>query len=395
MGSWSYNPWEPEVLADPYPAYRRLRDESGCHHNDALGFYVLSRFQDVSAALRDHVRLSSADGVGLLVENDLTLVGQDPPAHTKARRLATHPFTRQGLAGHAETMSDEVERLITRAIASGTVDVVEQIADPFVTSTLGRVFGMPDPDARAWLAGSNLVFDRICARDEPFDLAASQVMLDVFTGIDAVVEARKISGQTGPGDIVDAVIARATPDADGWRLSRGPRALFVGSLIAPGLQTTRHMVSSGFALIGAFPDEWRRVREGEVDVELFVEEILRYEPPIQGFFRATREPVTVDGAEIPAGGRVLVLFASANRDERVFSNADRFRVDRTSAENVSFGAGIHYCLGAGLARMEASALFGALRERVAQVELIESGAVRSTQALLRGWARLPVTLHAD
>jgi cytochrome P450 len=386
-----YDPWDPSVHRDPYPAYRWLRREAPRYRHEDLGFTVLSRHRDVTAALRDPARLSSADGVGLVPQEGLVLVGEDPPEHTRRRRLASRAFTRPALARHAEAVEAVISRLVDAALERGTVDVVSEIGDPLTLEVLTGVLGIPLEEPDAMLAQTRAIFAAISARtagDLPTDLAV--LNLDVGSRVDACIEARKRAGTPGQGDLVDAVVAHAEPDADGWRLDRLARATFVTALIAPGLDTTRNLVANALHALAQHPDQWRRFREGEVGGADVVEEALRYDAPVQGFFRSALEPVEVAGGVLPPGTRVLLLFGSANRDESVFEDPDRFDVARRPTEHLAFGSGIHFCVGAGLARLEGAALLEALRARVARLEPAGEG-TRLPDALLRGWTDLPLT----
>lgn len=386
-----YDPWDPAVMVDPYPAYARLRDEHRLYRHPELGFFVLSRFEDVAAGLRDHERLSSADGTAL--HPGPFGPDQDPPKHTHQRRVLSHPFRPRAMRRRAEFVTDLIHQLLDAAIDRVRIDAVADIANPLAMSSLAHTIGLLDERHEDWLELSRETFADISSRDPVDREGFSELQMTVGLRVDEIIEARKRSGEApSHDDLVDSVVAAAEPNDAGWRLDRLGRTSTVTSLVSPGMETTRHLIGNAFELIARHPDRWRRVREGEVDVSRFVEEVLRYEAPVQGFFRAVREPFVVGDDEMPAGARVLLLYGSASRDERIFPDADRFLPDRPSKEHLAFGAGIHYCVGAGLARLEATTLFAELARRVEGVELADDG-VRTPHALNRGWEYLPVALE--
>jgi cytochrome P450 len=389
-----YDPWDAAVHADPWPHYRWLRDEQPCYRNDDLDIYVLSRHGDVSAALRDHTTFISADGVSRWVRHDLTVLGDDPPRHTQTRRVGSRAFTRPAMANYHEEMARLAATVVGTALEREAVDAMADIADPLATTGLASVLGISELAHPPMIASSRGVFDSISAReeaDQPGDWMDR--LLPIGAEIDAIIEARREAGTIGRGDVIDSVIAHGEANDDGFRLSRFDRAVYVTSLIGPGLGTTRHLIGSGIEAIAKFPDAWQQVRTGAVDAALFVEETLRFEAPIQGFFRGTSAKASVAGTDIPAGSRVLMLYGSANRDERVYSRPDVFDPARPEHDHLAFGSGAHFCMGAGLARLEATMLFREMAQHVAAIELTGEGG-RAQAVLLRGWESLPVRLVA-
>ncbi|MBI2169577.1 MAG: cytochrome P450 [Actinobacteria bacterium] len=389
-----YDPWDEPVMADPYPAYERLRAEAPCYQNPERGFFVLSRHGDVARGLRSNEQMISGHGVALQEQPSGLFVSEDPPSHTKTRRVAARAFTKPAMAKHQAFVADVAERVVADGLAAvGPIDAIGDVANRLAFEGLVHVLGVPDVSPADCFAMSEAVFRSISDPDGKGIDEVNQLGLTVGLQVDGVVEERKRSNVAGPGDVVDAVVARTEPDDDGWRLNRYGRSEYVTALIGPGLETTRHLVGNGIELIARHPEEWARVRNGEVAASAFVEEVLRFEAPVQGFFRTASEPVAVDGAQIPAGSRVLMLYGSANRDEHVFDDAGSFRPARDATEHLAFGLGIHYCLGAGLARLEATALFEALARAVDRIDLAGDGE-RCGMALMRGWRSLPVQFVA-
>lgn len=387
----TYDPWDRAVMNDPYPFYEWLREEHRVYRNPEHGFYVLSRFEDVGTGLRDHKRLVSGDGTAL--HPGPFGPNADPPDHTYERRILSHPFAPRTMRTFSAAIEQRVSALLDSAVEEREVDVVTDIANPLAMFSLAHTVGLPDGEHESWLDITSETFRGISAR-EPSEVAGpTEVQVAVWTRVDEVVEARKRSNELTDGaDLVSAVIAAAEPDPDGRRLDRIARSSMVVSLVPPGLETTRHLIGSLFELIARYPHEWHKVRDGDVTPSQFVEEALRFESPVQGFFRGVREGLEVGGESLPAGSRVLLLYGAANRDERVFESASEFRPGRPSGEHLAFGAGIHYCVGAGLARLEVVTLVTTLAKLVKTVRLLGDG-TRTPHALNRGWEHLPVELE--
>lgn len=391
-----YDPWDAEVMADPYPHYQRLRADGGCHELSDLGIWVLSTHELVDRALRDHETFSSVGGVSR--EPSGAVIGwinEDPPSHTATRAMAEPVFRRSALARHVPAVGSIVRESVDRFVSAGGGEVVSELAQPIAVASLCDVLGVPNEWPGAMAAMSEATFVAISGRlasDAPDDF--EQLQYAVGIPLSQVIEAqldREVRDPTA--SVLDMITAHAGGDAGFVQLDALGRAVYLTALVSPGVETTRTLITNAVALASEHPGAWDAVRAGRVSASAFVDEVLRYESPIQGFFRGTTRAVEIGGTTIPQGARVLCLYGSANRDEAVFEHAEVFRPGRADARrHLAFGAGIHRCIGASLAEAEGVATIEALAAAVSRFEVVDA-VRRSDMAQLRTYARLEVTIH--
>jgi cytochrome P450 family 109 len=337
-----FNPFDPMVNEDPYPWYARLRHEGPVHWSEPLDAYVLSRNADVAAAFRDPASFSSAPRGGT-PEGTRFLLGSDPPEHTALRRMLNRRFT-PGVVAHLEPQIRQIAiDLTTRLLdarVDGIADYVRHVAYPLPVIVIARLMGIPDErreDFKRWA-----------------DAMVGGVDLDPAGAARAFVEMRAYFLETAakrrenPGeDLVSRLITGdepLTPD-ELWG--------FCTLLLIGGTETTTNLIGNGLAALLADPVLQKALRTEPELVPAYVEETLRYDAPVQAVWRLTKRDVTIGGTTIPADARVLLLQGSANRDGTVHPDPDRFDVRRPDTDHLGFGVGIHFCLGAPLARLEA------------------------------------------
>lgn len=383
----SYDPFAPEVIADPFPWYAWLREHAPVYRSEDHGFWALSRYDDVRAGLRDHERLSSTAGVGPEWRPVPMMIAYDPPEHTRLRRIVQREFTPKAIAkrwtGRLEVLVDGVvEELLER----GSCDLVEVVASPFPVRVIAEMLGVPASMRARFKQWSDDTVDALGGGLDPETSARVEAgVVDFANYCFSVIQDRRAR----PGD--DLVSLLLNPRS-GEVLRDDELVSFVVLLLVAGNETTTNLVGN---LVRAFldhPDEWRLVRERPDLVPAAVEEALRYDSPIQGFFRHTLAPVERHGVTIPPGEKVMMLYGSANHDPTRFPDPETFRVERPAAEHLAFGSGIHLCLGAPLARLEVTMLLRALLERVDRFEPAGQP-VRTTNPLLRGHRHLPVEVR--
>lgn len=383
-------------MANPYSHYERLRADGGCHELAHLGIWVLSAHVFVDQALRDHDTFSSVGGVSRET-NDAIIgwINEDPPSHTATRAIAAPVFRRSSIARHAPAVGSIVQESVDRFVSAGGGDVVSTLAQPIAVASLCNVLGVRNDWPEAMAAMSEATFIAISGRsvsDVPQDF--EQLQYAVGIPLSQVIEAQLEREVVDPtASVLDMITAHANEDAGFVRLDTLGRAVYLTVLVSPGVETARSMMTNAVVLAAEYPDVWDAVRTGRVSASAFVDEVLRFESPIQGFFRGTTRPVDIGGNTVPQGARVLCLFGSANRDETVFDNADVFRPGRRDARrHLAFGAGIHRCIGASLAEAEGVAAIEALAEAVEGFEVVEA-LRRFDTALLRTYERLEVTVR--
>ena len=404
-----FDPFAAEVIDDPYPHYARLRDEAPVCRIEADNLWMVTRFDDVAAVLHDPTTYSSADGMGALMSGrvgrnridarglfgldmqDLrVLIATDPPDHTRLRRLLSRAFTPRAIAELEPHLREVCAELVDDLLAAadrGTGDLVAQLAFPFPVIVIAELLGIPPERRDDFKRWSDALVGALSGNWNP--LEAQQTLGEMFMYLADVVERRRRQ----PGDdLISRLVAGADPD-DPDSLSSVEITFFAVLLLVAGNETTTNLLGNGAAAFSAHPDQGRLLREQPDLLGPAIEEILRWDAPVQGLFRSTTRPVTLAGIDLPAGAMVLVSFAAANRDSRHFPDADRFDIGRRPSDHLAFGHGIHYCLGASLARLEARLVGETLAARDVRLEPAP-GAQRVDSMILRGFASFPVTVAA-
>jgi cytochrome P450 len=393
-----FDPFGPGYTDDPYPEYARLR-AAGPAHEHPLGFWVVSHHEHVSALLRGPLSVEERHVGGVLAElnasiygereersGGLSMLDQDPPDHTRLRRLVSKAFTPRAI--HA--LQPEIERLVDEMLdaMTGPVDLVEALAFPLPFAVISQMMGIPagmDSARMRELSG------QIVRSLEPVvdpDVAAAIMAADSElsqVGLELVDWKR-----SNPGD--DLLTALINAEEDGDVLDDDELVAQVILLYIAGHETTVNLIANGTLALLRHPDQLERLRAEPDLAENAVEELLRYDSPVQFSRRITLAPYDVDGITIPAGTFVMASLGSANRDELFWGpDADQLRLDRENARShASFGAGVHHCLGASLARLEGRIALQLLVTRFPGLAL--DGEVEWNGRInLRGPSRLPVT----
>ncbi|HSL76533.1 MAG TPA: cytochrome P450 [Candidatus Limnocylindrales bacterium] len=384
--------WDPLVpLDDPYPAYRRLRNEAPVYHHPGRDVWVLTRFDDIVAASKDWETFSSsAGGTGNDVDDTYQLFlpagdlpANDPPVHSRLRGALRLAFSPSALKVRFEpAVRAKVHELIDSFIDDGRADFAYDLARPLPATTMFTWFGFPESDHDELLAWFNDMLQRTAGeRALPSVALAARDRLRLYIQ-DTARDRRRARGNDLMTFLVDAVDAGQLSDDE---LLGASLLLFVA-----GITTTSGLISNSLLHLGRLPDQ-RRIVTGDVaTIPAAVEELLRYDSPIQMLVRTTTRDVEVDDTVIPSDATVVFVWASANRDERRWPDADTLDLARRPARHVAFGDGIHHCLGAPLARMEAMIAFEELFERIPDYE-ISGPIVRVKTPTDRALERLPVT----
>ena len=397
-----FNPFAPGFFEDPYAQYKLLRDEDPVQ-NHPLGFWFVSRYEDVSALLKAGLSVevanlapaafneqieyfASEDNAGAL---NRSMLDRDPPDHTRLRSLVTKVFTRRAIAALEPQIVRLVDDALDRMAELGSSDLVEELAFPLPFAVISAMLGMPPTDhARIRELSGTLVRSLEIVADE--ESARAIVAADAeLTAITREVIAWK---RDNPAD--DLLTALIAAEHDGQVLDGDELVAQVVLLYVAGHETTVNLIANGVNALLRHPDQLALLRARPDLAANAVEEFLRYDSPVQQTRRITTSPHAVAGKEIPAGTFVLACLGSANRDERYFGpDADQLRLDRPEARHqVSFGAGPHHCLGAALARLEGQVAINRLVQRFPELdfagELTWNGRIN-----LRGPAKFPVTVH--
>lgn len=400
-GELIFNPLEPGFTDDPYPHYRQMRDGDPVHEHP-FGFWFVSRYEDVATLLRaglsvddrmlgqgpvrDQYRQMSLDNDRSLL--NYSMLDRDPPDHTRLRSLVTKVFTPRSVAALEAEIAALVDTALDRIGAAKRVDLVEELAFPLPFAVISQMLGMPPTDhARIRELSGTLVLSLEVVYDEDTMRRIASASLELTEIIRGLIAWKR----NKPAD--DLLTALIAAEHEGQVLSDDELVAQVALLYIAGHETTVNLIANGVVALLRNPDQLALLRD-QPDLEAnAVEELLRYDSPVQQTRRITIEPHTLGDKEIPRGAFVLAGLGSANRDERFFGpDADRLRLDRPPARNhVSFGAGPHHCLGAALARLEGRVAIGRLVRRFPGLGF--DGDVRWNGRInLRGPATLPVSV---
>jgi cytochrome P450 len=358
--------WNPLVpLDDPYPVYRRLRDEAPVHHDPRLDLWALSRFDDVQGAAKDWETFStSIGGRGNDIDDTFELflpagdlAGVDPPLHTRLRGALRLAFSPSALRMRFEPIvRRKVVELVDGFADTGHADFARDLARPLPGTTMFSWFGFPEPDHPDLLAWFGEMLER-----DPGEAALPARALAGRDRMRAYMEAAAAERRRAPREDLMSFLVAAN---DAGQISADELLGSSMLLFVAGITTTSGLISNSLLHLARFPDQRDRLRDDPSVMPGAIEELLRYDAPIQALARTTTRDVDLHDAVIPVGARVALLWASANRDERRWADPDRLDITRPVQRHVSFGDGIHHCLGAPLARLEAAIVFEELFRRI-------------------------------
>jgi cytochrome P450 len=387
------DPFTPQVLRDPFEMHSTLRALGPVVLLRKYEVYALARHAEVLAALNNPASFSSATGVGLI---DLRggetwrppslLIEADPPDHTRARRVVTGVLTPRVVRNFADAFRRRAGEILDGVVERGDVDAVAEIAEAFPLSVFTDAVGL-DPemalgDRRKLLVYGRMVNNSFGPRNQPYR--------DALLAADGVADWVMEHCQPeafGPDSIGTRIHENAA--ANGYSVADA--AMIIRSLLSAGVETTVNGIANALLAFAQNPAAWQSLRETG-DTRRGFEEVLRFDSPVQVFFRNTVHDMEIGGSHIPADARVMLLLGSANRDPRVYDTPDRFDIHRAPTGHVGFGSGIHACVGQMLARLEGDILLSELAARVKTLE-ITAPPERLVNNTLRGLEKLPLRLR--
>ncbi|MDT7761189.1 MAG: hypothetical protein QOC63_609 [Mycobacterium sp.] len=389
-----FSPVSQDYFDNPYEIYQRMRDEAPLYYAEEEDFYALTRHEDVAAAFKDHDSFSSARGCDLSMVRtgevpQKSIIFMDPPDHRHMRSLLNKAFTPRAIQNQRETVVELVEHYLGKADPD-KFDVVQDFSGPFPVEVITRMAGVPEDfrqQVRHWIDKSLL------RKPGQIDLDDDNMQANIDSGMYyyGLVQERRKNPQD---DMISRLIAAEIPDESG-----GMRQLddieitgFTTLLGGAGAETVTKLVGSAVVEFARHPDQWQKLLEDRSKIPAAVEELLRYVGPVQYNVRYSVKEVEVPSGTIPANKPVFLMGAAANRDPRAFADAETFDIDRdrSEAQNLGLGYGIHSCLGAALARMESAIALERLLDFMPRYEVDIDGLQRVNMQNVAGYHHVPV-----
>jgi len=406
----TYDLFAPEAVANAYPLFKRMRSEDPVHYSESLGYWILTRYRDVEAALRDE-RLSSnrkalfINNLGSLdvkeIQNflDLTsnmIVDADPPEHTRLRKLAKPGFTTRAIESWRSIIQNTTDRLLDQVQNHGSMDVVSDLARPLPGIIITEIFGVPETDRANMLGwatdittffgaagGSTIEMEELARK-------ADKAAAKFCALIRQLIEQRRRQ----PGTDMISLLSVAYQE-QGFNLEKLP--FLCMEILNAGLLTTTDLIANGVNALLCHPDQLQKLKKNPTLINSAVEEILRFDTSVPFLTRIAKQDLTIGGKEIAAGSVIVLGFGPANHDPEKFEEPEVFDITRTPNEHFGFSSGIHFCLGAVLARMDLSICLTTLLRRLPNLGFDPDKQpipTKHSNLLLKGFDSLPVKFDA-
>ncbi len=389
-----FHPYSREYFDNPYEIYKRMRDEAPIYYDEQEDFYALTRHADVAAAFKDHDAFSSARGCDLAMVRkeeppQQSIIFMDPPDHRHMRSLLNKAFTPRAIQSQKETVTELIEQYLSK-VDPDNFDVVQDFSGPFPVEVITRMAGVPEEfrqQVRHWIDKG------LEHKPGQFELSEENMKANIESGVYyyGLTQERRADPQD---DMISRLIAAEMPDGNG-----GVRKLddieitgFMALLGGAGAETVTKLVGSAVVVFAQHPEQWQMLLEDRSRIPDAVEELLRYVGPVQYNVRYSVREIELPSGTVPAKKPVFLMGASANRDPRAFEDGETFDItrDRTQAQNLGLGYGIHSCLGAALARMESAIALDKLLDFMPRYEVDFDRLQRVTMTNVAGFHHVPV-----
>ena len=383
-----YNPLTASMAANPYPGYARLRESSPVHRSRLLGAWIVTRYADVDAILRDHARYANDPRKAdlprrqrrrLPPDEELTMLTLDPPDHTRLRALVNRAFTRTRVNALEPRIREITSGLLNAVEDLSAFDLIERVAQPLPVVVIAEMLGIPAQDRDQFKAWSDrrarLLEPTVSMRERRSGLRASHELEGYLAGI--IAQRRREPRE----DILSALVQA---EEEGDRLSERELLNMVRVLLVGGNETTTNLIGNGMFALMRNPGELERLRQDPSLIPSAVDEMLRYDSPVQATFRRALVDSELHGTLVRARETLVLVLAAGNRDPEAFEEPDRLDVGRNGHTHLSFSRGIHHCLGAALARLEARVAFEMLLDRYRRIELVDPRPRFRPNIVLRG-----------
>lgn len=387
-----YDPYDVAINADPYPTFRRLREHAPLYRNAEYDFWALSRFDDVERGLKDWATFRSGRG-GILevIKAGITmppgvLIFEDPPIHTAHRGLLSRVFTPKRVSALEPQVRGFCARSLDPLVGAGGFDFIADLGAQMPMRVIGMLLGIPEADQEA-------VRDRSDAR---LRTESGQPMVVSEGGLatgEIFAEYIDWRARHPSDDLMTQLLNAEFTDEAGTtrRLTREELLTLINVVAGAGNETTTRLIGWTGKVLADHPDQRRQLAEDPTLIPNAIEELLRYEPPAPHVARYVAHDVELHGATVPEGAVMMLLVGSANRDDRRFPDGDRFDIHRRVGQHLTFGYGIHFCLGAALARLEGRIALDEVLKRFPEWDVDTARAQLSPTSTVRGWETLPVT----
>jgi pimeloyl-[acyl-carrier protein] synthase len=391
-----FNPWDENFRANPYPHYRPLFAGPPRIINLVMDMVLIARYADVRAVLLDHANFSSAQLATSGFEEQNNLFGQDPsmlvadpPVHTRLRRLVSRDFTPRRIRELEPRICEIAAQLVDAALHRGSLDVMADVANTLPVMVIAEMLGVPPEMYQTFKHWSDTIVEAdnvLPGMPMPDDIKLAMSELRAF--FSTQIEKRR--GKPGP-DLVSALVAAHEQSE---ALSAGELLALVILLLLAGNETTTNLIGNGTLALGRHPDQMAQLRQKPELMPRAIDEMLRYDGPVQSTFRTAIRDTNIGGTDIKAGTGIFVMVAAANRDPAHFPDPDKFDITRDPNDHLAFGEGIHFCLGSGLARVEGSIAIATMLERFPKLRLANPDAPLKYKGsyFLRGLAHLEMAI---
>lgn len=388
-----YDPYDFEIDSDPYPVWRRLRDERPLYYNDRYEFFALSRFDDVERALVDWKTYISGKGTVLeFIKSGIdippgSILFEDPPAHDLHRSLLSRVFTPRRIAAIEAKVRQFCATSLDPLVGAGGFDFIRDLGAQMPMRTIGMLLGIPESDQEA-------IRDRLDEGLRLKDPSMPETAHQVAVANDIFADYIDWRAEHPSDDLMTELLRAEYEDAAGTKrtLTRTEILNYVNLIAGAGNETTTRLIGWTGKILAENPDQRKDLVDDPSLIPSAIEELLRYEAPSPIQSRYVAADVEHHGQKVPAGSIMVLLNGSANRDERKFPDPDHFDIHRKISHHLSFGYGIHFCLGASLARLEGRIALDEVLKRFPTWEVDWDNAVQARTSTVRGWERLPVNI---
>lgn len=386
------DPFSREFLSNPYPFHEELREAGPVVWLDRYDIWAMARHEEVRACLMDWETFCSSAGVGLSDFRKETpwrppslILEADPPLHTRTRAVLTRILSAAAMKKLWTTFEQDAIRLVDRLVERGTFDAVKELAEVYPLKVFPDAVGLEEEGRENLLPYGNMAFNAFGPRNDLFHQAMANAQ-PVINWIMSKCQRAALAP--------DGLGAQIYAAADAGALTADEASLLVRSFLTAGLDTTVVGLGNALFCFAHHPEQWQRLRQDPSLARAAFDEVLRFESPVQTFFRTTTRPVEVAGVKLGEGEKVLLFLAAANRDARRWEDPDRFDITRRATGHLAFGVGIHGCVGMAVARLEAEIVLTLLASRAEAIDL-DGEPERRLNNTLRGLARLPVRVRAS